>query len=282
MNTPEKEEELRGFYKRLEDPSVRSLVQEQLYAHRSCRHFDTSKEVTTAEIQNIVETAQRTSSYGNLQTYSIITVRNKENINRLSAIHDNPAIATCAVLFVFCSDTHRARQWLRMRNAPDSFDDFLGFLVGTVDCCIAAQSTMLAAESRGLACCYLGTTLWKSRQIGEALGTPPGVVPITSIMMGWPAAAHFQMGPRARLSVHAIWHQEKYNTLTDEELSDSYLGMEKTGEDRYRANPKVDALFKEKEIGNIAQYYSIHKYPKSLHLQVSEMLTSYLKDSNLL
>ena len=42
------------------------------------------------------------------------------------------------------------REWVRVNNSKQSFDDMLGFLTGAVDAAIAAQTVCLAAEEAGL------------------------------------------------------------------------------------------------------------------------------------
>ena len=45
---------------------------------------------------------------------------------------------------------------------------------------------MLAAESLGLGSCYMGTTLNAMDGLCEFYELPPGVAPVTSVVLGWP------------------------------------------------------------------------------------------------
>mmetsp|Transcript_31681 Transcript_31681/g.88792 ORF Transcript_31681/g.88792 Transcript_31681/m.88792 type:complete len:267 (+) Transcript_31681:269-1069(+) len=255
----------------------------QIRAHRSCRKFDASKTVERKTIVDIVDCATRTSSYGNLQSYCIISVTEKNVLSDLADIHGNENIRQCSVLFTFCADTSRPRQWLEARDAPNTMNDFLGFMVGTVDACIVAQTLVLAAEAKGLGCCFLGTTLWESSKIAKKLNMPTGVIPVTSVMVGWPEKCHFDIPPRCRLPLRAVWQEEKYVQVSNSELLEIYRGTEEAGEARYRAQSmEADECFKSKKIPSLAHYYAIKKYPKSLHERVSKQLLSQLRENDFL
>ncbi len=42
------------------------------------------------------------------------------------------------------------RLWLKARNTPDGFDNFISFMIGAIDAILTAQNAILAAESEGL------------------------------------------------------------------------------------------------------------------------------------
>ena len=52
-----------------------------------------------------------------------------------------------------------------------------------------AQQTTLGFEARGLGICYMGTTLMAMGEIADFLELPDNVVPVTSLVLGVPAAA---------------------------------------------------------------------------------------------
>ena len=73
------------------------------------------------------------------------------------------------VLLTFCADFHRMRHWLQVSDAPDSFDNFMSFMVAAIDATLVSQNVALAAESLGLGICYMGSTLANCDQIGRIL-----------------------------------------------------------------------------------------------------------------
>jgi nitroreductase len=92
----------------------------------------------------------------------------------------------------FCADSHRTRQWLAQREARTGFADFISWHVASFDAVILAQTTSLALESHGLGICYMGTTLRSMQGIAELLELPDHCLPVTSLVVGWPAEAPAQ------------------------------------------------------------------------------------------
>ena len=51
------------------------------------------------------------------------------------------------LLLPFCADFHRMRQWLRISDAADNFDNFMSFMIAAIDAILVSQNVALAAES---------------------------------------------------------------------------------------------------------------------------------------
>ena len=80
---------------------------------------------------------------------------------------------------------------------------------------LVAQTVCIAAESEGLGICYLGTTTYMAHKIIEVLKLPTGVVPVTTVTLGWPAEKPEQVD---RLPLNAVIHNEVYRDYTDEDI----------------------------------------------------------------
>ncbi len=74
--------------------------------------------------------------------------------------------------------------------------------------CWLHRHVCIAAEARGLGICYLGTTTYMAHKIIEVLKLPAGVVPVTTITLGWPAENPEQAD---RLPLEAVIHKEIYS-----------------------------------------------------------------------
>ena len=106
----------------------------------------------------------------------------------LAPLHFNQKVVTEApVLLTFCADFNRFNKWCLLGNAEPGYDNFLSFVTASIDALLVAQTVCVAAESKGLGICYLGTTTYMAHKIIEVLKLPKGVVPITTVTMGWPA-----------------------------------------------------------------------------------------------
>ncbi len=183
------------------------------------------------------------------------------------------------VVLTFCADVFRMREWLRVNNSKQSFDDLLGFLTGAVDAAIAAQTICLAAESVGLGICYMGTTWWAADQIIELLALPRGVFPVTSLVIGYPAE---DPALRDRLPLEVMVHQEKYRRLSDEDIRETHAEREQKAWTRYNAVESVREKLEHAGITRVADYYtSDYKYSKDLHHRVSKMLIETLQEQGL-
>ena len=247
--------------------------------HRSIRAY-TNQDVDDKLLNDLLMTGLRSSSSGNMQTWSVIVTRDEVKKQKLYELHyEQPMILQAPLVLTFCSDVFRMREWIRVNNSKQSFDDFLGFLTGAVDAVIAAQTICLTAESQGLGICYMGTTWWSADEIIELLGLPPGVFPVTSIVLGHPAE---DPPLRDRLPLELLVHQEQYHILTDAEIKAAHAAREKNAWARYTANDELRERLAEAGITKVTDFYtSEFKYSKELHQRVSEMLAETLKKQGL-
>ncbi|MEM7345721.1 MAG: nitroreductase family protein [Chloroflexota bacterium] len=247
--------------------------------HRSIRSF-TEQTIDDTLLQELLMAGLRSSSSGNMQTWSVIVTKDEANKHKLYEAHVRQGmILEAPLVLTFCADVFRLREWIRVNDAKQSFDDLLGFLTGAVDAVIAAQTISLAAESVGLGICYMGTTWWAADQIIDILELPEGVFPVTSLVIGYPAEAPEL---RDRLPLDLVVHQETYHRLSDEEIQQTHADREKKAWARYTANKKLYKKLQDAGITHVTQFYtSEFKYPKRLHREVSEMLINTLKTQGL-
>ncbi len=245
-------------------------------SHRSIRSY-TDQKIDPDLLNDILMTGLRSSSSGNIQSWSVIVTQDEENKAKLFKAHyEQPMVNEAPAVLTFCADFHRMREWIRVNGSKQSFDDFLGFMVGAVDAVIAAQSICLAAESVGLGICYMGTTLMSADKIIEILELPENVFPVTSIVIGYPAE---DPALRDRLSLDMMVHHETYRPLSDDEIREKHADREKNAWDRYNAIPELKAKLAEAGITKVTDFYtSEFKYSKEMHTEVSTMLLAKLKE----
>ncbi len=79
------------------------------------------------------------------------------------------------------------------------------FFTGATDALLAAQNICIAAESKGIGICYLGTTVYTAAKVNEILELPKGVVPVVTVVMGYPDE---QPALTDRLPLEAVVHKE--------------------------------------------------------------------------
>ena len=251
-----------------------ATVLEAIHGHRSIRSYK-SDPVPEELITKILEAGIRTSSSGNMQTYSIIVTKDTALREKLSKPHFHQNMVLDApVLVTFCADFHRMRRWLELRGAPDGFDNFMSFLVAAIDAVLVSQNVALAAESHGLGICYMGSTLASCDEIGRILELPDNVVPVTGFSLGWPDEAPEL---RDRLPLDGLVHQETYQNFSDERILEIYAEREHRGWERYMAHPELRKRVEEAGVENLAQLYTKVKYSRESHQIFSRRVLQYLE-----
>jgi nitroreductase len=221
--------------------------------HRTIRKF-LSKEISKEIEEAILECATRGSTSGNLQSYCMIVSRQSENIVQLMALHENQSVVReAALLITFCVDWNRFNKWCEYRNEVPNYDTMWALFVGTGDAFIAAQNCALAAESLGLGICYLGSTLMNAFYIGEFLKCPKGVVPVTTLAIGWPTDI---ANKKLRLPLHGILHEEKYHDYDETTINSIYQEKETRDWERLSLVPELKKSYESLGVTNIPATYT--------------------------
>lgn len=265
------------------DADARATAMSRLMAaHRSIRAF-LDRPVDAALIDRVLEEALHgSSSSGNLNLVSVIRSGDPARRARLCELHfGQPMVLQAPWVLTFCADTFRTRQWLAQRGARLGFADFLSWHVAAFDAIILAQTAALALESRGLGICYMGTTLHRMREIADELQCPPNCLPVTSLVVGWPAEAPAQ---RDRLPAAAWIHEEVYRRPTPAQIDERFAERERRGWERYRAlGPEMIRRMDELGITHLAQYYtSLAKYDPDRFREDADALRALLAERGFL
>lgn len=242
-----------------------------LMAHRSIRKYS-DKPIDQAVLDSILEAGMRGSNTGNMQIYSVLVTRDPQRKKELAKFHFNqPMVENAAAVITVCIDINRWNKWCLQRNADPSYDNLLWLMTGTVDATIVSQNICVAAEAQGLGICYLGTVLYNAPEIAEYLNLPRGVVPITTITMGYPAEE-----PEAsdRLPLDGVVHYEQYNDYTPAEIDRIFNEKENL--------PLTKELILQNGTENLAQIFTRKRYTKADNIAISEKLLNYLKDTGFL
>ncbi|MDR2887865.1 MAG: nitroreductase family protein [Bacteroidales bacterium] len=242
-----------------------------LLERRSIRKYS-AEDVDDATLNAILEMGCRASTTGNMQVYSIIVTRDGEMKKRLAPFHFNQRmVAEAPVTLTFCADFNRFNRWCRLRSAEPGYDNFLSFVTAAIDAVAVAQTVAVAAEARGLGICYLGTTTYTAGGIIEALGLPAGVVPVTTITLGWPAEQPEQVD---RLPLEAVVHCETYGDYSADDINRHYASRES----------RADSLRYVSENGKetLAQVFTDVRYKKADNEHFSEAFLGILKKQGFL
>lgn len=238
-----------------------------LLNHRTIRKY-TSEPVDEPMLNKILEAGTRASTTGNMQVYSIIVSKDQKMKDKLAPCHFNqPMIKEAPVVLTFCADFNRFNKWCKLRNAEPGYDNFLSFVTAAIDALLVAQNVCVAAESEGMGICYLGTTTYLAKNIIDVLELPKGVVPITTVTLGWPAEDPEQID---RLPLESVVHNETYHDYSDEDIDRMYAEKE--------AREDSKGFVTENDKESLAQVFTDIRYKKADNVTFSNMLLEVLRE----
>ena len=239
--------------------------------HRTIRKY-TDQLISEELLASILHAGTRASTTGNMQVYSIIVTRDEEMKEKLAPCHFNQSMVTEApVVLTFCADFNRFSKWCRQRDAKPGYDNFLSFFTAAIDALLVAQNVCIAAEDEGLGICYLGTTTYMAEEIIEILELPDGVVPITTVTLGYPD----ENPPLTdRLPLEAVVHMERYGDYSESDIDRFYAEKEslKSNQEFVLENKK----------SSLAQVFTDVRYKKEDNVLFSNKLLAVLKKQGFL
>ncbi len=239
--------------------------------HRSIRRYN-SEPVSDTLLREILYASTRASTTGNMQVYSIIVTADPSLKEKLWEVHFRQNMVKDAPLVLtFCADFNRFNTWCSLRKADPGYDNFLSFMTGAVDALLAAQNCALAAEKYGLGICYLGTTLYNAEKIIEILELPQAVVPVTTLVMGYPDE---QPGLTDRLPVEAVVHHEKYRNYSSADIDRLYSEKE--------SSALTAKLLEENKLETLAQIFTEKRYTRKDNVAFSEKLLAVIEKQGFL
>lgn len=239
--------------------------------HRSIRKYK-NEAIADEVMTRILEAGIRASTTGNMQLYSIINTSDAEIKKALAPAHFNqPMVTQAPNVLTFCADFNRFKHWCRLSDAQPGYDNFLSFMTAAIDALLVAQNVTLAAEAEGLGICYLGTTTYNADKIIDVLKLPAGVVPVTTLTIGWPDEK-----PKLtdRLPLESVLHQNVYSAYSDERIKTLYAEKE--------ALPENLQFVKENNKQSLAQVFTDVRYKKADNEHFSKVLFDVLKKQGFL
>lgn len=160
----------------------------------------------------IIDAALQAPTAGNMTLYTIIDVTDGELKKRLSVTcDDQPFIATAPMVLVFCADY---RRWFNVfeKNcksvrAPGEGD----LLLSVSDALIAAQNSVVAAESMGIGSCYIGDIIENYEIHKELFSLPEYVAPVCMVCFGYPTENQKNRKKPPRFKAEDIVFENTYN-----------------------------------------------------------------------
>ncbi len=237
-----------------------------ILSHRSIRKYKADA-IDSILLNQILEAGTRASTTGNMQVYSIIVTQEESIKKQLWEAHFKQNMVTQApVVITFCADFNRFNKWCLQRKAVPGYDNFLSFFTAAIDALLVAQNVCIAAELNKLGICYLGTTTYMAHKIIDILKLPKGVVPVTTVVMGYPDETPALTD---RLPLEAVVHYEQYKDYSSADIDRLYKEKENLQQtlDLLKINNKE----------TLAQIFTDNRYSKKDNIAFSKTLLKVLE-----
>ena len=235
-------------------------------SHRSIRKYS-SRVLSDELLQELLSSATRTQTMGNLQLYSAVVTRSQEMKRRLAPLHFNqPMVRDAQAVITVCADFCRTSAWCNCRKAQPGYGNFLSFVNAATDALLFTQTLSILCEHAGLGVCFLRTTLYSAQEIIETLELPKLTFPVATLTVGYPD----ENPPMSdRLPIEAIVHKETYTDYTQASIDSFYKAKEELAENQNFV--KINA----KE--TLAQIFTDIRYPQELNEKMSQSLLDTLR-----
>lgn len=195
-----------------ENTTMTSETIDLLHNRVSVRQYS-DKPVEEEQIEAILNASFRAPTSSNIQSYSVIVVRDKEIKEQLSVVTGNQQhVRETPVFLAFCADLTRIEQATRMNGHTIDDNNLEIGLVSSIDASLVGMSVYLAAESLGLKGVMIGAVRNDAVATARILGLPPRVYCVFGMCLGWPEQIPEQ---KPRMDYSAMVHYERYGALRD-------------------------------------------------------------------
>lgn len=239
---------------------------EVLLNHKSIRKFK-NKDIDEDILMKILEAGTRASTTGNMQVYSMVVTKDNKLKEKLWEYHfRQDMVKQAPVVITFCADFNRFNKWCNQRNANPGYDNFLSFYTASIDALLVSQNVAIAAESYGLGICYLGTTTYMASQIIDLLKLPPDVVPVTTLVIGYPDE---DPGLTDRLPLEGVIHNEIYEDYTEQDINNIYEEKE--------ASELTQELLEINKKETLAQIFTDNRYTRKDNVTFSNLFLEIIE-----
>ena len=140
-------------------------------------------------VDAIIDYGMRAPTSGNMETYSIVVVKDPEKRKKLAALAGNQQhIIDCPVFFALCADLNRLNDAIGMHGRQYEGRSFESCLVSSLDACLVGQTMYLVADSFGLAGVMIGAMRNNAVEVARLLNLPERCYVVFGMCLGWAKA----------------------------------------------------------------------------------------------
>jgi len=191
--------------------TTRNATLDTIHELHSTHGNFTERPVPEDVLQAILQASVRAASASNMQSYSIVAVRDPALVQK---------VCTYAAprMLLYCVDYNRTQATADHLGLPYHADSVVDFVTGAVNTTLAAQTAVIAARALGVDSLLTNgihrgdmERVWKLLELPET-----GCFPLIAVVLGY--ATEPPRERKGRLSGPGVIHDGKYHRLTREEL----------------------------------------------------------------
>lgn len=171
----------------------------------------TDRAVPEDVLQQVLKASVRAASASNMQSYSIVVVRDPALVQRVCTY-------TAPRMLLFCVDYNRTQATADHLGLPYHADSVVDFVTGSINTALAAQTAVIAARCLGVDSLLTnGIHRGEMERVWKLLDLPEkGCFPLIAVVLGY--ATELPRERKGRLSGPGVIHDGTYHRLTPEEL----------------------------------------------------------------
>lgn len=225
----------------------------QLKSRKSVRVFE-DRTIEGDKRNEIIHAALEAPTAGAMMLYSIIDVTAPELKEKLAILCDNqPFIAKAPMVLIFLADYQRWYDTFVYTDCNPRTPETGDLLLAYSDALIAAQNTVVAAESLKIGSCYIGDIIENCEDIRKLLKLPEYVMPAAMLVYGYPTNQQKSRTKPARFNKAYIVFENSYQKLSPEEHRMMYEQKEgNTGHDQSNYMDTIQAFCKRKYMSDFS------------------------------
>ncbi len=169
------------------------------------------REVSENDLAQIIDACVHAANASARQSYSIIAVRDRKTVKEQFQYDGSKAL-------LFCVDYNRISAAAGYLGHPFAAEGILGFITGSTDTILAAQTAAIAARSLGIDSLFTNSVHRRDlSEVYKAFGLPGKYCfPLITLILGYPVEEPGYL--KGRLDGKGIIHNGKYQLLAEEEL----------------------------------------------------------------
>jgi nitroreductase len=197
----------------------------------------TEKPIEPEVKDQILKATLRSPTAGNLMLYSIIEVTQQKTKDKLAITCDNqPFIAKAPFVLLFLADYQRwidyyeasdIETFCKEQKLPKRMPDKGDLFLACCDALIAAQTSVIAAESLGLGSCYIGDIMENYETHKEIFNLPSHVFPITMVCYGYPTKLQKNRELTQRFASEYICFKDTYKRFNKNDFNTMFEQRQK-------------------------------------------------------